>query len=284
MKKAHLFAIFTILLWSTTYLSSKVLLTSFSPIEILFIRFVLGFLTLSIMDPKWISFKKEEEPYFILAGFFGITLYYLLENIALLYTFASNVGIIIVIAPFFTSIFMRQAKNAYFLLGFVVSMIGVILISLNGSQFQVSPIGDCLACLAAIVWAIYSICIKKITSLGYPVIQITKKVFAYGILGMIIPIAWMGFDVKWQVFTDPINLFNILYLGCIGCAICFVSWNYATKTLGTLQTSVYIYLSPFFTVFSAALILHEPITEFILLGTILTLAGLILSEKHASTD
>ena len=39
----HLAAFVTILIWGTTFISTKVLLRTFSPVEILFIRFVMGF-------------------------------------------------------------------------------------------------------------------------------------------------------------------------------------------------------------------------------------------------
>ena len=40
--KGHLAAFVTIFIWGTTFISTKVLLKSFSPIEILFIRFLIG--------------------------------------------------------------------------------------------------------------------------------------------------------------------------------------------------------------------------------------------------
>ena len=49
----------------------------------------------------------REEKYFMAAGLCGITLYYLFENIALTYTMASNVGVIISISPFFTALLAR---------------------------------------------------------------------------------------------------------------------------------------------------------------------------------
>lgn len=44
--------------------------------------------------------EKKQELYFAAAGLCGVTLYYLLENIALTYTNASNVEVIISMAPF----------------------------------------------------------------------------------------------------------------------------------------------------------------------------------------
>lgn len=74
------------------------------------------------------------------------------------------------------------------------------------------------------------------------------------------------------------NLFNMLYLGLGASAACFVTWNFAVKVLGAVKSVVYIYLNPVVTVFASALILREPVTVLSAAGTLLTLAGLILSE------
>ena len=42
----HLLTFMTIVIWGTTFVSTKVLLESFTPIEILFFRFTLGYLAL----------------------------------------------------------------------------------------------------------------------------------------------------------------------------------------------------------------------------------------------
>ena len=99
--KGHLAAFITILIWGTTFISTKVLLKTFSPVEILFIRFVMGYLALWLVCPRILRpDSRRQEPLFAAAGLCGITMYYLLENIALTYTLASNVGVIISIAPF----------------------------------------------------------------------------------------------------------------------------------------------------------------------------------------
>lgn len=94
-KKAfgHALAIFTIFIWGTTFISTKILLQAFQPVEILFFRFVMGFILLWIMNPHRLPFKSwKQELTFAAAGLTGMTLYYLMENIALTYSQASNVG------------------------------------------------------------------------------------------------------------------------------------------------------------------------------------------------
>ena len=103
--KGHLLALFTICVWGTTFIATKVLLKAFTPIEILFMRFLIGYFLLLLMNRQGLSVSnKKQELYFIGAGLTGVTFYFLLENIALTYTYASNVGIIIATAPFFTAI------------------------------------------------------------------------------------------------------------------------------------------------------------------------------------
>lgn len=97
----HLAALFTVLIWGTTFISTKVLLADFQPAEILFFRFALGFAALLLVCPRRLELNDpRQELLFAAAGLCGICLYYLLENIALTYTMASNVGVIISVAPF----------------------------------------------------------------------------------------------------------------------------------------------------------------------------------------
>lgn len=281
----HLSAILTIIIWGTTFISTKVLLVDFQPVEILFFRFVMGLLALCAVYPHWLKgTTRKQELIFAGAGFCGICLYYLLENIALTYTMASNVGVIISVAPFFTAIIShlvtKEEKLRFnFFSGFVVAMIGIALISFNGSKLELNPVGDLLALLAALVWACYSILTKKIGSFGYNTILTTRRVFSYGILFMIPALFLFDFNCDITRFAKPVYLFNIIYLGLGASALCFVTWNFAVKVLGAVKTSVYIYMVPVITVVTSVLILREQITVMAGFGTILTLAGLFLSES-----
>lgn len=281
----HLAALLTIVIWGTTFISTKILLVDFQPVEILFFRFVMGFFVLLVISPKCLkTANRKEELTFAVAGLCGICLYYLLENIALTYTLASNVGVIISVAPFFTAIlahlFMKSEEKlrVQFFAGFIVAMVGIVLISFNGQELELNPMGDLLAIVAALVWAFYSILTRKISSFGYPVILTTRRTFFYGILFMIPTLFFFDFQLELSRFTDLTYLFNILYLGLGASALCFVTWNFAVKELGAVKTSVYIYMVPVITVVTSVLILHEQLTVLAGIGTILTLIGLFLSE------
>ena len=61
-KKAfgHALAIFTIFIWGTTFISTKILLQAFQPVEILFFRFVMGYILLVDHESPSIADKKLE--------------------------------------------------------------------------------------------------------------------------------------------------------------------------------------------------------------------------------
>lgn len=280
----HLIALLTVGVWGTTFIATKILLNSFSPMEILFIRFFIGFLCLWIACPHLLPRShKRQELYFAAAGLCGVTLYFLFENIALTYTMASNVGVIVAISPFFTALFScilnpGQALQPRFFAGFLLAIIGIAVISFNGQALSLNPKGDLLAAGAAIVWSVYTILTRKIGSYGYSVLQSTRHIFFYGLLLMIPALCLLDFDPQLSLLLQPLNLVNILFLGVGASACCFASWNVAVNMLGAIKTAVYIYLIPVISVLSSALILQEQITPLALCGMLCTLLGLIISE------
>lgn len=282
----HIAALISIIIWGTTFISTKILLNDFSPIEILFFRFTIGLIALFIVCPHRFKVNdKKHELYFIAAGLSGVTLYFLLENIALTYTFASNVGVIISISPFFTAIFAHmfldgEKLKPQFFIGFAVAICGIFLISFNSNMnLKLNPLGDILAILAAILWAVYSILTKKISSFQYNSIQTTRRIFIYGIIFMVPALFMFDFSLNLNRLNSMTNLFNIIYLGLGASALCFVTWGIAVKVLGAVKTSVYIYMVPVITVVTSAIVLNETITPITLIGTALTLTGLFVSEN-----
>lgn len=282
----HLLAFVTMLIWGNTFISTKILLIDFTPMEILFFRFLIGYLVLLLIYWRPIRTRSwHEELLFIAAGFCGVTLYFLLENTALIYTVASNVGVIVSIAPFFTAVLAHfflvgEKLNVQFIIGFFMALAGIIAIGFNGSVLlQLNPVGDFLAFLAPAVWAVYSVLMRKISELGYHTIGSTRKVFFYGLLFMLPALFLFEFRLGLDRFQNVSNVLNILFLGLGASALCFVTWNRAVGILGAIKTSIYIYIVPVITVVASALILHEKLTWATYVGTFLTLAGSYISER-----
>lgn len=306
-----LFASISIFIWGITFVSTKYLLQYFSSYEILLIRFLLAYAALSIVHPKRLKLTdKKQEVFFMLAGFSGVTAYQLMENMALSYTSASNVSIIVCINPIFVALFSQiflkeKTLTPTFIIGFFLALFGVALVTFNGVLvFHLSPKGDLMALASALCWAFYSVCISVINSYGYEQVYVTRRVFAWAIIFMI-PIGLLSlmiippessglenFHISNTLsvildrefnrlrFTNPFNWLNLGFLGFGASAFCFAIWSIACRKLGTLRASLGIYLIPVVTIIFAFIVLGEKISLMGIIGCILTIAGLFVSRMR----
>lgn len=281
MVKGYIAAAITVMIWGLTFVFTKTLLVSFTPVEILISRFIIGMTALFVAAPRRLKTKGwQEEKYLLLAALTGIFLYYFLENVSLLWTSASNAGVIVSTAPFFTALISDEKKTRNFFIGFAVSIIGIVMISFSSLEFSAEGlIGDGLALLAAFVWAFYAVASKKIAQFGYSPLLTVRRTFIYGILFMIIPLILWNRAGEDRVIFSSGNITGLLFLGLMASALCFVLWNVAVKNIGPMRTSIFIYLVPVITVAASALFLSEKVTALSVLGTVFTLSGLFISNR-----
>lgn len=282
----NLLALLTVLIWGTTFVVTKNLLNSFKPIEILLYRFSIAFLVLFVVYPKIFTVKKwNHELMFALAGLSGVAIYQFLENTALTYTTATNAAIITSMAPFFTAILSfwvlkDEGLTRRFVIGFVIGIIGVVLVSLNGIFIlELNPFGDLLLVVAVFMWATYSVFTRIVSRYGYNMIQVTRRITMYGVI-FIIPIYLFShpeFSIDKILVLE--NGLSIAFLGFIASALCFSTWNIAIKHIGSVKTTIYIYAIPVVTVIFSAIFLDEKLTWMGIVGTILTILGLLISTR-----
>lgn len=295
----YILAAFCILVWGVSFICTKYLLRTFSSLEILILRFVTGYIAFCIISPKPLKTSGiKEELLFMGAGLCGITIYQFVENIAIYFTAANNVSIIVSTCPMFTAIiaaiFLHEktiTKN--FVLGFVIAMTGIVLVTLNGSsEFSLSPKGDLLALGSAICWGFYSLFVSKINSLGHGNFASTRRIFFWALIFMI-PLAVYGLvfggkstsinfcpaenTARW---SDWKNILNLVILGVFASSLAFVAWNKTCKALGTVKTTAAIYLVCVVTIIFSFIFLGEKISLAGLFGTFLTILGLFISEKN----
>lgn len=292
--QGHLAALFTILIWGITFISTKVLLVSFTPVEIMAYRLILAALALSVVaPPRLVGVRLDrqmllDEWKIMAAGLCGVTLYFLFQNIALSYTLAANVSVLVSVAPLFTALVSRivliEKLKANFFFGFTVAIVGIILIAFNGSiVLKLNPLGDLLALLAALVWAFYSVLIKQTgaqQTAMLALLAVTRKVVFYGLLFMLPLLPLFEVRLRFEHLVELPNLLNLLFLALGGSALRYITWNYAVDLLGPVKTSAYIYLVPIVTIIVSALVLHETITPVAGIGMALILCGMALSERE----
>ncbi len=280
--KYHLMAVFSAVVWGASFISSKVLLgEGMTPTEIMLCRFFIGYILLCVIHPHFRRVSDwHDEFIFLMTGLLGGTLYFLAENTALKYTQASNVGLICAVVPIVTALFSRfvfktEKFKRSFVIGALISFVGVAMVVLNGQfQLKLNPLGDLLTFAAVVFWALYCV-IQKLYHHTYPSLFVTRKLFFYGLLTTILYfMLFSSFDFPIEHFAKPAVYGNLLFLGVVASGICFLFWNKAMDELGVIITNNYVFLMPMITVVFAHFILDETLTPFIVVGSILIIGGL----------
>ena len=282
----HILAILTSAIWGTTFISSKLLLQEgLSPAAIMILRFVLAYvLMLPFVRGKWFCRSMKDELLMVLLGISGGSLYFLLENTALVYTQASNVAIIIAATPLLTMLtvnLLDRGKGASKrLYGYsLMSLAGVALVIFNGNfVLKLNPIGDLLTFGAVVTWVINSIIIAKVQE-RYSSWMITRKIFFYGVVTLLPYFLVEPWDVTWEMMSRPMVWGNIAYLGVLASLGCYMTWNIVIKRLGAVDATNYLYINPIVAMITANLLLGERITPLAIAGTALILVGVYLAER-----
>lgn len=284
----HLLALGIVVIWGTTFVSSKVLLNhGLSPQAIFFYRFLMAYLLMMLCYPKqWFAKTPKDELLSALAGITGGSLYFYTENTALVYTATNNIALILCIAPLITAIMLRifsrrntQALTQKFWIGSLIALAGVSCVILNGHfVLHLSPKGDLLCLAAAICWGFYTVCVKKLES-NYNNLFITRKVFFYGFL-TILPLYLCTVQAQdFRLLLHPSVFGNLLYLGVLASLLCFFFWNKVLQKIDPIQATNYIYFSPVITAIASYLILGESVSWIMAAGALLIIGGVYLSSR-----
>lgn len=281
----HLIALLTIIIWSNTFVSSKILLhNGLSPAEIFAIRFALAYVAIIPFTHSklWCDNLKDELLMLVL-GATGGALYFLAENTALKYTGVSNVCLLVCSAPLLTALLVRwfgksEKMSSRLITGSLIAFAGAALVIVEDwKHMQLKLLGDMLALCGALSWAVYQLIIKRMCG-KYSTVFITRKVFAYGLLTIA---AFFVFDhpsFPLDSMLHPVVAGNLLFLGIIASGLCFWVWNIVIDHLGAVATSAYIYLQPLFAAITASFVLGEPITGSVVAGAVLIIAGVYWAE------
>ena len=280
----HILAVVTIFVWGTTFASTKVLLNNgLTPPEIMFYRFIIAYALTWLLARKVWADTWTDELLMAVCGFTGGTLYFLAENTAIDYSITSNVALIVCTTPvltvLLTSVCYKERLTARLIVGSVVALMGVGFVVLNGTVLKIHPLGDALALVAAMAWAVYSVVIRRFDG-RYPTWFVTRKIFFYGIVTMMPFIACdMGGGLHLDRLTVPVVMGNVLFLSVVASMLCFYSWNLVLEKIGTIRASNYMYTQPLVSLACSVAVLGEPITPIALLGTVFILVGIYVAER-----
>ena len=287
----HVAAFAMILVWGISFLNTRVLLDAgLTPTEIFVARFTIAYLSLLVICRFKVRFTGwRDELLFVVCGIAGGSAYFIAENTALELTLISDVAVLVSIAPLTTAlmgaIFYRDERITLLTcVGMIIAFIGSVMLALkDGFVWGDSVLGDLLAMLAALVWAFYSMALKRLNR-TYTTSFITRKLFFYGLLTAIPFLFLQESHVDWNALKNPVVWGNLVYLGLICSMAAYFIWGITVKRIGAVRASNYFYLSPIISMIAAAIWFGERTNAIAYIGCVLILAGVIMAEKFKRTQ
>ena len=282
--RAHGIALLTVVIWSLTFVQTKVLLLYLSPVEILIDRFSLAWVLFWVLMPRRRATTIRDEGYFALLGATGIFGYYILENMALKYTTAVHVGLIVTTAPIFTALILMVSRA--FDRRYGLGMVGGFMLVAAGLAVmrydQVGDLrrGDLLALLGALSFGVYSVLLGRVDT-RFDVWVVTRKSFFWGVVFLSIFALGQGERFHWEEYARFSVWTNLLFLSVVASGLCFVMWRWSIRQIGAERASNYIYLVPLINAAAAVWILDEQVTVRLVFAGILILGGLVVAQYAA---
>ena len=210
-------------------------------------------------------------------------MYFILQNEALKLTLLSDVVVVVAINPLLTTIlaaiFLKEEHFSFkILLGSALAFAGVAVVTFqNGFEWGDGLMGNVLAFLAALSWAVYSVLLKRMQG-RFSTLDITRKVMIYGMM-CAIPLMFFEPMSPFSTILRPDLLSNLLFLALVCSMAAFFLWNVVIKKIGTIKASNYLYLDPVVSIVAGVILIQEPVGLVAMLGCALVLLGVIIVEK-----
>ena len=281
----HLAGIVAMIFWGMSFVWSTQVYQNLNPTATIFLRLVVAtifFTTILFAFRLNEKVKKEHLKLFALAALFEPFLYFIFEGYGLKNSSpvigAGIIALIPLVTPIAARIFLKERLTPMNIVGFIISFVGVIILLLNKDlEFTASPKGILFLCSAVLVAVGYSIALIKLTKLYKP-LTIT---WVQNIIGMLYFIPLTLIMERFQ----PSNFANvsgyIVPLVCLGVfcsAVAYALWAFAFSKLGASRANVYSNLIPVFTAIFSYLLAIEALTVNKIVGILVVVAGLILSQ------
>ena len=258
------------------------------PVSIAFWRWAIALLVFTPFAIRqvikdWPTLKKHL-PYLIITAVFGVTIFNTLIYIAGHTTTVINLSLISITFPIFVIIlsrFLFKEKITFFkVIGIVLVGFGVVLIITKGSLELLLQlkffVGDIWMLLAAILFAVYSILLKKKPE-EIKIISFQYTTFAMG-LAMLLPFYLIELSVVPPTVYSSVAIFSIVYIGLGPSLMAYLLWNKAIAVVGPVKSGMIYYTIPLFSGFLAFLLLDEKLDVNHLYSTILIVSGILLSN------
>jgi drug/metabolite transporter (DMT)-like permease len=289
MLGAYLAAVGAALLWGASFLLTKIVLTQTGPMATAALRWGVAALALILLSSATARRRevvrralRRDGWSFVGLGLVGVSLFYTLQNMALVYTTSIDVGLIMNGFPILTAVLgvwlFRERLTRRGIGGVVVALVGVTLVTLGGlgdadMTARARLVGNLLALLATLVGALYIVGGKRAV-ITYDPLTVTALAGLFGALMLIPMAAWEGLTLRLS-FDAWVALLG-LALGS-GAAANWLWWC-AVERLPVSRAGVFLYVTPVVSTILGVAVLGEPLALATLAGAGFVIGGVMLVQ------
>ena len=289
--KAYIMLVCATLFWAGNFMVGKfAFLTNIPPMSLVFYRWSLVWLILLPFTFKEIIRSKDiilkNLPLLLFLALTSVGLFNSFTYLSLVYTQVINASLfntaipaIIILLCF---LFKIEKTNKYQISGLIISVLGIlsiitklnleIILSLNFNK------GDLIMIGGVITWGLYSSFLKKKT-FTLPLLTLVHVLCSFGLI-FIFPQFIYEFSQGQKIDLD-IDLFYILiFLALFPSIGSYYCWAGAVSIIGANRAGIFLSLIPLFSTIMAIFFYNEQFQFFHLIGAILIIIGLFLSNKE----
>ena len=234
-----------------------------TPSIILFagIRFALaGLITViiySIIERKFLLPKKKSLKYIGIISVFQTILQYIFFYVGLANTSGVKGTILSGSSAFFsilvaTLIFRQEKLTVKKVIACIIGFLGIIVVNLDGLEFNLNFLGDTFVLFAGISLAFSSVLMKIYSKDESPVILSGYQFFIGGIVMILIGLAFGG-TIR---FDSAKGIAILIYLAFLS-AIAYAVWGILLKYNPVSKVSVFSFMTPVFGVILSKIMLSE---------------------------
>ncbi|HGZ4815233.1 TPA: DMT family transporter [Staphylococcus aureus] len=278
--------LFTIILWGSAFPMIKIALNDFSAESLSAFRLILATIILLpfVIIKKLPTPELRDIPVIFILGFCGFVIYHTALNFGEALISAGISGILVSTTPIFSSalayIFLKENFSKWNWLSSLVAFIGISIISISKDDYTtINVLGVFIILLASFSESLYFTFQKKYIE-KYGFIAFTLYTIMASSPFMLIFIPEIINDIHGATFT---SIVSVLYLAIFPTIIPYVLLAYIVKSVGVSDATMSLYLTPIVSLLLSYLLLDELPTTLAIIGGIITLLGVSLSNFFQNT-
>ncbi|HDF4761949.1 TPA: DMT family transporter [Staphylococcus aureus] len=278
--------LFTIILWGSAFPMIKIALNDFSAESLSAFRLILATIILLpfVIIKKLPTPELRDIPVIFILGFCGFVIYHTALNFGEALISAGISGILVSTTPIFSSalayIFLKEHFSKWNWLSSLVAFIGISIISISKDDYTtINVLGVFIILLASFSESLYFNFQKKYIE-KYGFIAFTLYTIMASSPFMLIFIPEIINDIHGATFT---SIVSVLYLAIFPTIIPYVLLAYIVKSVGVSDATMSLYLTPIVSLLLSYLLLDELPTTLAIIGGIITLLGVSLSNFFQNT-